>query len=55
LPVGAKVSILGIKVENGRPQMAKLSTNLQREKKYELDYKSVSLKDMRKQIEALGS
>ena len=55
LPVGKKVSILGIKVENGRPQMAKLNTHIQREKEYVLDYKSITLKDMRRQLEALGS
>jgi len=55
LPVGKKVAILGIKVENGRPQMAKLSTQLQREKQYLLDYKSVTLKDMRKTLESLGN
>jgi len=55
LPVGKKVAILGIKVENGRPQMAKLNTQLRREKQYLLDYKSVTLKDMRKTLESLGN
>lgn len=54
LPVGKKVAIIGIKVENGRPQMAQLDTQLQRKKQYILEYKSVNLKEMRKNLEALG-
>ena len=53
LPQGAKVAVLGIKVENGRPQMAQLNTSLQVGNDIVLDYETVTLKEMRKQLEAL--
>lgn len=53
LPRGESITIIGIKVEKGRPQMAMINTKIGEINNFTLNYKPGNLKEIRRTLEGL--